>query len=131
MLADLDQQWYPYQVWRLGMLRRLAVLNALRAARGEPRIAIGIGLHTGNVVAGSIGSPRLLQYSYVGDTVNTASRIERLTRKLDCELLASGTTLARAGGKAAFAAERMPSEPIPGKREALSLWAVRGPARSD
>ena len=115
----------------LGMLRRLAVLNALRAARGEPRIAIGIGLHTGNVVAGSIGSPRLLQYSYVGDTVNTASRIERLTRKLDCELLASGTTLARAGGKAAFAAERMPSEPILGKREALSLWAVRGPARSD
>jgi class 3 adenylate cyclase len=112
----------------LGMRRRLQALNVRRAARLEPEIAIGIGLHTGTVVAGSIGSPRLLQYSYVGDTVNTASRIERLTRKLERELLVSGTTFARAGGKAAFTAEQMPAEAIPGKREALSLWAVRGRA---
>lgn len=105
----------------LGMLHRLDALNARRA----PAIAIGIGVHTGPVVAGSIGSPNLLQYSYVGDTVNTASRIERLTRKHGCTLLASDTTFARAGGKAAFAAERIPAEPIPGKSEALSLWSVR------
>jgi adenylate cyclase len=108
----------------LGMLRRLDALNARR----EPAIAIGIGVHTGPVVAGSIGSPNLLQYSYVGDTVNTASRIERLTRKHQCALLASGTTFARAGGKAAFAAERIPAEPIPGRSEALSLWRVRATA---
>lgn len=115
----------------LGMLARLEALNDRRAARHETAIAIGIGLHTGPVVAGSIGSPNLLQYSYVGDTVNTASRIERRTRALDCVLLASGTTLERAGGEAAFAAERMPDEPIPGKREALSLWSVRGRAGSN
>ena len=112
----------------LGILRRLEALNERRAARREAAIAIGIGLHTGSVVAGSIGSPDLLQYSYVGDTVNTASRIERLTRRLDRVLLASGTTFERAGGPAAFAAERMPAEPIPGKSAPLSLWAVRGTA---
>jgi adenylate cyclase len=112
----------------LGMLRRLEGLNDRRAARREIAIAVGIGLHTGPVVAGSIGSPNLLQYSYVGDTVNTASRIERQTRAFNCVLLASDTTFESAGGLAAFAADRMPAEPIPGKREALSLWAVRGRA---
>jgi adenylate cyclase len=112
----------------LGMRRQLEALNARRAARRDPEIGIGIGLHTGSVVAGSIGSPSLLQYSYVGDTVNTASRIERLTRKHRCELLASDATFARAGGRAAFAADRIAAEPIPGKLEALAMWAVRGPA---
>jgi adenylate cyclase len=108
----------------LGMLQRLEALNDRRAARRETAVAIGIGLHTGPVVAGSIGSPNLLQYSYVGDTVNTASRIERRTRALDRALLVSGTTFERAGGPSAFAAERVPDEPIAGKREPLALWAV-------
>jgi adenylate cyclase len=108
----------------LGMLQRLEALNDRRAARRETAVAIGIGLHTGPVVAGSIGSPNLLQYSYVGDTVNTASRIERRTRALDRALLVSGTTFERAGGPSAFAAERFPDEPIAGKREPLALWAV-------
>jgi adenylate cyclase len=108
----------------LDMLQRLEALNDRRAARRETAVAIGIGLHTGPVVAGSIGSPNLLQYSYVGDTVNTASRIERRTRALDRALLVSGTTFERAGGPSAFAAERFPDEPIAGKREPLALWAV-------
>jgi adenylate cyclase len=108
----------------LDMLARLEALNARRSARSEPVLAVGIGLHTGPVIAGAIGSPELLQYSYVGDTVNTASRIERLTRVLGRTLLVSGTTFARAGGKAAFDGELMPAEPLRGKREAQTLWAV-------
>jgi adenylate cyclase len=108
----------------LDMLARLEALNARRSARGGPVLAVGIGLHTGPVIAGAIGSPELLQYSYVGDTVNTASRIERLTRVLGRTLLVSGTTFARAGGRAAFDGELMPAEPLRGKREAQTLWAV-------
>lgn len=73
-------------------------------------------------MAGPIGSPDLLQYSYVGDTVNTASRIERMTRTL----LVSGTTLDHAGGVAAFKAEPVGDTPLRGKRETLPLWSVGG-----
>jgi adenylate cyclase len=108
----------------LGMLRRLEALNARRRQRGTVPLAAGIGLHSGPAVAGPIGSPDLLQYSYVGDTVNTASRIERMTRTLDRTLLVSGTTLEHAGGAAAFQAEPVGDTPLRGKRETLPLWAV-------
>jgi adenylate cyclase len=109
----------------LGMLRRLEALNARRRQRGAVPAA-GIGLHSGPAVAGPIGSPELLQYSYVGDTVNTASRIERMTRTLDRTLLVSGATLERAGGLAAFQAEPVGDTPLRGRRATLPLWAVRG-----
>ncbi len=110
----------------LGMLGRLRELNARRERRGEPALAVGIGLHSGPVVAGPIGSPDLLQYSYIGDTVNTASRIEGMTRELGRPLLVSGTTLDSAGGSAAFEAEAVGDAPLRGKRGALALWAVSG-----
>jgi len=108
----------------LEMLERLDGLNTRRRANRKPALEIGIGVHTGPVIAGAIGSPELLQYSYVGDTVNTASRIERLTRALGRNLLVSGATFARAGGSAAFEGEAMPAEPLRGKREAQTIWAV-------
>jgi adenylate cyclase len=110
----------------LGMLRRLEALNARRRQRGAVPLAAGIGLHSGPAVAGPIGSPELLQYCYVGDTVNTASRIERMTRTLDRTLLVSGTTLERAGGVAAFHAEPVGDTPLRGRRETVPLWAVSG-----
>ena len=108
----------------LAMLRRQAAHNAQRMANGKPVLTIGIGLHTGPVVAGTIGSPELLGYAYVGDTVNTASRIERLTRVLDRPLLVSGVTFERAGSAAAFHAEAMPMMELRGKRDLQSIWAV-------
>jgi len=108
----------------LGMLRRLEALNTRRRQCGAVPLVAGIGLHSGSAVAGPIGSPALLQYSYVGDTVNTASRIERMTRTLDRTLLVSGTTLDHAGGVAAFQAEPVGDTPLRGKRETLPLWAV-------
>lgn len=111
-------------VCALAMVKQLESLNARRNARGEAQLAMGIGVHTGPVIAGAIGSPELLQYSYVGDTVNTASRIERLTRVLGRTLLVSGTTFTHSGGEAAFEGELMPDETLRGKREAQSIWAV-------
>jgi class 3 adenylate cyclase len=112
----------------LGMLRRLEALNARRRSRGEVVLKAGIGLHSGPVIAGPIGSADLLQYAYIGDTVNTASRIERMTRRFERELLVSGATLDRAGGVAAYRAESVGDVPLRGKRESLALWAVSGKA---
>jgi len=108
----------------LAMFRRQAELNTQRIASGKPLLAMGIGLHTGPVVAGTIGSPELLGYAYVGDTVNTANRIERLTRVLDRPLLVSGVTFERAGGTTAFQAEAMQMMELRGKRELHAIWAV-------
>ena len=56
---------------------------------------IGIGVHYGEAVLGSIGDAQRLDYVVVGDTVNVASRLERLTRDLDVELVASDAVIGR------------------------------------
>jgi adenylate cyclase len=77
------------------MSRRLAGWNRERARAGKPPLRHGIGVHTGTVLAGSIGSRDRLAYALVGDAVNLASRLQALTKELGGEILVSGTTRAR------------------------------------
>ena len=67
----------------LAMRRELDAYNVERRAAGLQEIAIGIGLHTGEVFAGNIGYAGRMEYTVIGDAVNTASRIESLCKKLD------------------------------------------------
>lgn len=57
------------------MQRALVEFNKVRESEGQPSIQIGIGLNTGKLVAGYIGSTRTMSYSVIGDTVNTAARL--------------------------------------------------------
>ena len=78
----------------LEMRERLEVLNEKRKEAGEEPIRHGIGIHTGPVLAGSVGSPDRLVYAMVGDTVNLASRIQTLNKQFQTDILISHTTRA-------------------------------------
>ena len=72
------------------MVTALEAWNRERAAKGEPPIAAGIGVHYGEAVLGDIGTEQRLEYTAIGDTVNVASRLEALTRTLGVTILISG-----------------------------------------
>jgi adenylate cyclase len=66
----------------LAMYERLQQLNQKFEAQGKPKIEFGIGIHTGNALAGSLGGSRRLNFSVVGDTVNIAARLEAMNKDL-------------------------------------------------
>ena len=75
--APMDQPDHASRAVRAGqaMQRAMREVNARRAARGEPVIGIGIGIHTGEAVAGNMGSTNRLNYTVVGAAVNLAARL--------------------------------------------------------
>jgi adenylate cyclase len=80
----------------LRMLERVEALNQLHHGNTDkPPVRIGIGIHTGPLTSGNVGSPNRLEYSVIGETVNLASRLESLTKEFHTEIVMSSATAER------------------------------------
>lgn len=107
------------------MVSSLEDLNQRLDEEGYEPVRIGVGIHTGPAVVGTIGSPRRMEYTAIGDTVNTTARIEGMTKEAGHPLLiSSGTWEALAG---AFEARALEPREVRGRREKIVLYAVAIP----
>jgi Adenylate cyclase, family 3 (some proteins contain HAMP domain) len=76
----------------LDMRRRLAEFNESRILTKQPLIRIGIGISSGEVVSGNIGSQKRMDYTVIGDGVNLSARLESATKEYGCDIILSEYT---------------------------------------
>ncbi len=106
------------------MRKELYDLNKEREQKGLPAIHIGCGLNSGNVIAGQIGSDRRMEYTVIGDAVNTASRTEALNKPFHTDILITENTWRLV--KDEVFVEEMPGVKVKGKADKLRMFAVIG-----
>lgn len=111
-----------------GMVTEIASWNRERTDAGLEPIEIGIGLHYGEVVVGNTGHARRLEYTVIGDTVNVASRLERLTRGAASHVMISGDLITAIRSQGIEPTSLMPglypdrSRRVRGRREPIEIW---------
>jgi len=106
----------------LEMIELIELFNAERAAAGKPAIRIGVGIASGEMVAGYTGTNERATYTCIGDTVNLASRLETHTKEAGRTVLIDAAT--RAGLRTAVGVEPLGAVTVRGKTQALDVFAV-------
>jgi adenylate cyclase len=99
----------------------LESLNAHRTAMGEKPLATGIGIHTGPLISGYVGSSKALSYTVIGDTVNTSARLCGIAA--GGQIILSETTAELLGGR--FPLQALPDAVLKGKEKPLKVFEVR------
>jgi len=99
----------------------LKAVDAWNATHPKRALKVGIGIHIGEAITGSIGSPRRKEYTAIGDTVNLAARLEQLTKETGARLLLSEPTRAAAEAKDAI---DLGALPIRGYEQPVRVWRL-------
>jgi class 3 adenylate cyclase len=106
----------------LRMKALLGKINGKRSIMGKPPINIGVGIHTDEVIVGNIGSYRRLEYTVIGDGVNTTSRLESLNKVFDSTILITSSTYEEVSDL--FECRLMPEAQIRGKTKVMTTYEV-------
>ena len=113
----------------IGMQAKIAQLNRQLSNQLEEPLRIGIGIHCGQAIVGTMGPPTSPNYSAVGDCVNAAARLESSTKELDCVLVVSNDVVRNAGADLGQFASRQIS--LRGKQQSVSVYLVEDPLQID
>jgi adenylate cyclase len=102
-------------------MEALGKFNRKRVEANRPPLAIGMGLHTGPVVAGYVGSSKALSYTVIGDTANTSARLCGVA--LAGQIIVTENTFARLQGR--FEVEELPPAHLKGKEKPTRIFNVK------
>ncbi len=110
----------------IDMQGRLAEFNRLHAPGSATDIRFGVGIHTGDLMLGTIGENLRMDTSVISDTVNTASRLESLNKTLGTSILISQQTRDSLRYVDQYLMTKHSGEKVKGKKEPLRAWSVEG-----
>ena len=108
------------------MVRELGQLNRSWATRGLPQLDIGIGINSGDMIAGNIGSSAIMSYTVIGDNVNLGSRLESLNKEYGSRIIISDASRARVTGN--YDIRPLGDVVVKGKTRAVAIFEVVVPS---
>ncbi|RMG11968.1 MAG: adenylate/guanylate cyclase domain-containing protein [Cyanobacteria bacterium J055] len=107
----------------LDMRQRLKQFNQKRIIGAQP-LKVGIGISSGEVVSGNIGSQKRMDYTVIGDAVNLSARLESVTKEYGCDIILSQTTYDLCGDR--LWVRELDKIRVKGKNEAVSIYELIG-----
>ena len=108
----------------LKMIERLEALKSEKHVKGIKRLEVGIGLNTGQVTVGNLGSHGFMDYTIIGDTVNLGSRLEGLNKTYGTSIIIGELTARRLDNR--FVVRELDRVKVKGKEDAVTIYELAG-----
>ena len=124
-LDDPDHAEHAVQA-AIDMVRELGELNKAWAARGMAELDIGVGINSGDMIAGNIGSSAIMSYTVIGDNVNLGSRLESLNKDYKTRIIMSDATRTRLTN--AYDTRPLGDVTVKGKSKAVAIFEIKVPS---